>query len=157
MTADSTELIAQLEEQERRLVFRRFTNGDAWAIGSRLVSVATERKLAVTIDIRRNGQQLFHAALDGTAPDNDMWVSRKINVVNRYGSSSLLVGRRLDAAGVVLGPEGGVDLIDFAAHGGAFPVTIENVGVVGAIAVSGLPSVDDHALVVEIIEEFLAG
>jgi len=44
----------------------------------------------------------------------------------------------------------------FAAHGGAFPIRIRDVGVVGSISVSGLPQADDHAFVVEMIEAFLA-
>lgn len=44
----------------------------------------------------------------------------------------------------------------FAAHGGAFPVRLRGTGVVGVVAVSGLPQADDHALVVEGLERFLA-
>jgi len=38
---------------------------------------------------------------------------------------------------------------DFSSHGGAFPVQVKEVGVIGSIAVSGLPQRDDHELVVE--------
>nr|BFE72411.1 hypothetical protein GCM10020092_057120 [Actinoplanes digitatis] len=48
-----------------------------------------------------------------------------------------------------------MDPADFAAHGGAFPVRVPNVGVVGVVTVSGLPQADDHALVVEAIEAYL--
>jgi uncharacterized protein (UPF0303 family) len=43
----------------------------------------------------------------------------------------------------------------YAAHGGAFPVNVRGVGVVGTVAVSGLPQLEDHALVVEVLAEFL--
>jgi len=43
----------------------------------------------------------------------------------------------------------------FAAHGGAFPLTIRGTGVVGTITVSGLPQVEDHAFVVAQLEAFL--
>jgi uncharacterized protein (UPF0303 family) len=43
----------------------------------------------------------------------------------------------------------------FAAHGGAFPVRIKDVGVVGTVTVSGLPQADDHAFVTEMIGAFL--
>jgi uncharacterized protein (UPF0303 family) len=49
----------------------------------------------------------------------------------------------------------GVEPLLFAAHGGAFPIRIREVGVVGCVAVSGLPQADDHAFVVEMIEAFL--
>ena len=38
---------------------------------------------------------------------------------------------------------------DYAAHGGCFPLIVENAGIVGAVTVSGLPQRDDHNLVVE--------
>jgi len=44
-----------------------------------------------------------------------------------------------------------------AAHGGAFPVIVRDVGVVGAVTVSGLPQEEDHRLVVQVLRKFLAG
>lgn len=149
------ELIAALEAQEQDLVFTRFDNTDAWRLGAAMAEAAMERALPVTIDIRRHGQQLFHAALPGTTPENDVWIERKINVVNRFSASSYLVGRRLAAAGTELDAGQGVDPARFAAHGGAFPIRVVNVGVVGTVTVSGLPQADDHAFVAEMISQFL--
>jgi uncharacterized protein (UPF0303 family) len=148
-------LIASLEEQERRLVFTRFDNTDAWRLGSAMAAAATERNLPVTIDIRRGGQQLFHAALPGTTAENDSWIERKVNVVNRFAAASYLVGRRLAARGTALDEALGVEPRLFAAHGGAFPVRVKDVGVVGTVTVSGLPQADDHAFVTEMIGAFL--
>ncbi len=154
--SDLDELIAELEAQERELEFTRFSNDDAWRLGRRFVEAATERELPIVVDIRRGGQQLFHAALPGTTVDNDVWVQRKVRVVERFGASSFLVGRRLAAAGRDLERADGLDPIDYAAHGGAFPVRVAGVGVVGTVTVSGLPQADDHALVVAILREYLA-
>ena len=149
------DLISRLEEQERRLVFTRFDYADAWHLGSLLVDLATSRDLPVAVDIRRGTQQLFHAALPGSTADNDHWIVRKVRVVERFGASSFLVGRRLAAKGEALDAKYGVDPADYATHGGAFPVRVEGVGVVGVVTVSGLPQADDHALVVEAIESYL--
>jgi uncharacterized protein (UPF0303 family) len=157
VTDDLNTLIATLEEQERRLVFARFDNADAWRLGSAMVGAATARALPITIDIRRGGQQLFHAALPGTAPDNDAWIERKVNVVNRFGAASYLVGRRFAARGAALDETAGVEPRRFAAHGGCFPIRVRDVGVVGTVTVSGLPQADDHAFVVEMVDAFLAG
>ena len=152
MVPMTDDLISRLEQQERDLVFTRFDYADAWALGSLLVELATGRELPVAIDIRRGRQQLFHAALPGSTADNDAWIERKVRVVQRYDASSYLVGRRLAAKGRELDAGMGVDPKDYAAHGGAFPVRVPGVGVVGVVTVSGLPQAEDHALVVEAIE-----
>ncbi|MFI1563135.1 heme-degrading domain-containing protein [Streptomyces sp. NPDC020490] len=147
--------LEELEAQERRLVFTRFTHDDAWALGSLLVELARERQAPVAVDIHRAGQQLFHAALPGSTPDNDAWIARKRRVVERYGSSSYLVGARFRAKGTTFEESSRLDPGTYAAHGGSFPVNVEGVGVVGAVTVSGLPQLQDHRLVVEALEEFL--
>ncbi|POX40758.1 heme-degrading domain-containing protein [Streptomyces sp. Ru73] len=147
--------IATLEEHERRLVFDRFGNEDAWELGTLLVELARERNAAVTISIRRGAQRLFHCALPGTSADNDAWLDRKCRVVERYGEASFLVGARFRAKGRTFEESSRLDPDRYAAHGGAFPVRLRGTGVVGAVAVSGLAQADDHALVVEALERFL--
>ncbi|MEY9849657.1 uncharacterized protein (UPF0303 family) [Streptacidiphilus sp. BW17] len=148
---------AELVEQERRLQFSRFTNEDAWRLGCLLAELAGERGLPITVDIRRGEQQLFHYALPGTCADNDAWIERKIRVVRRYGASSYLVGQRFREKGSSFEEKSRLCPDRYAAHGGAFPVVVTDVGLVGTVAVSGLAQVDDHKLVVEALERFLEG
>lgn len=148
----SAELIEELERQERELVLARFDHEDAWRLGSLLVAMAAGKPVA--IDIRRGAQQLFHAALPGAVADNDRWIERKVRVVERFGASSYLVGRRLAAKGQQLDAGMGVNPADYAAHGGAFPIRIKDVGIVAVVTVSGLPQAEDHALVVEAVTRF---
>jgi uncharacterized protein (UPF0303 family) len=157
MSDETSALLAELAEQEERLVFTGFDNDDAWRLGCLLVDMARQRRLPVTVDIRCNGHQLFHAALPGTAPTHDLWIERKARVVEHLRCSSYLAGRRLAAAGEELDHTHGVDPARYATHGGAFPVRVRGVGVIGAVVVSGLPQADDHRLVVEAIEAYLAG
>src|SRR5689334_17959919 len=133
MSDDPQTLIDEIEEQERRLVFPHFDEADAWALGSLLVDLATERRLPVAVDIRRGEQQLFHAGLPGSSADNDAWIERKVRVVYRFAASSYLIGRQLAAKGRELGPAMGVDPARFAAHGGAFPIRVPRTGVVGVV------------------------
>ncbi|MFF4898392.1 heme-degrading domain-containing protein [Streptomyces sp. NPDC001068] len=154
-TPELTPSVEELEKQERRLVFRQFTYDDAWALGSLLVETARERQAPVAIDIHRGGQQLFHAALPGSTPDNDAWIARKRRVVERYGSASYLVGARFRAKGTTFEESSRLDPDTYAAHGGSFPITVENVGVIGSVTVSGLPQLQDHRMVVEALERFL--
>ena len=150
-----TPSIDELEKEERRLVFRKFTYEDAWALGVLLMELARERQAPVAIDIHRAGQQLFHAALPGSTPDNDTWIARKRRVVERYGSSSYLVGARFRAKGTTFEESSRLDPDEYAAHGGSFPVNVEGVGVIGAVTVSGLPQLQDHRFVVEALEAYL--
>ncbi|MGI5394715.1 heme-degrading domain-containing protein [Streptomyces sp. CA-251251] len=147
--------VEELEEQERRLIFRRFTHDDAWTLGSLLVELARERGAPVAVDIHRAGQQLFHAALPGSTPDNDAWIARKRRVVERYGSASYLVGSRFRAKGTTFEESSRLDADTYAAHGGSFPITVAGVGVIGSVTVSGLPQVEDHRMVVEALGRFL--
>ncbi|MEV4050749.1 heme-degrading domain-containing protein [Amycolatopsis sp. NPDC049688] len=149
------ERLAQLFEQEERLQFTKFDNETALALGRQMLDAAADRGLALTISIRRNGQRLFHAALPGTSADNDGWIDRKSRVVDRYGHSSFLVGTQFRANGGSFEQHSRLDLGDYAAHGGVFPVLVRGVGPVGTVGVSGLPQAEDHAFVVEQLERFL--
>ncbi|SPF03274.1 heme-degrading domain-containing protein [Streptomyces sp. MA5143a] len=152
-TSTETPGIEELEAQERRLVLPRFDFDDAWALGSLLVEMAREREAPVAIDIRRGPQQLFHAALPGSTPDNDAWIDRKRRVVERYGASSYLVGARFRAKGTTFEESSRLDPDRYAAHGGSFPLAVEGTGVIGTVTVSGLPQLEDHRMVVEALEQ----
>jgi uncharacterized protein (UPF0303 family) len=135
--------------QERELVLPHLNAQIAWELGSLLRAMAHERRLAVVIDIRRFGQPLFYAALDGTTPDNVEWVRRKSNVVARFHRSSYAIGLKEKAKGESICESQGLPLADYATHGGSFPVTVAGAGVVGCVTVSGLPMRADHELVIE--------
>ena len=149
--------LAELSEQEARLQFDAFDNLTAWELGTVMRRSAVEQQLPIAIEIRRNGQLLFHAALAGTGPDNDAWLMRKARVVDRYGVSSLHVGERARHTGATFEEQSRLDPDLYAAHGGAFPVTLRGTGVIGTVAVSGLPQVQDHEFVVSQLALFLGG
>jgi uncharacterized protein (UPF0303 family) len=155
MPADAPDLAA-LEAQEAELQLTSFTNDDAIDLGLRLLATAREHGHAVTVDVRRGDQQLFHAALDGTSADNDAWVERTVRTVRRFGHSSFLVGRRLAAEGRTMEDKFLLDEREYAAHGGAFPVIVGGVGPVGVVTVSGLPQAEDHRLVTGVLRQWLA-
>jgi uncharacterized protein (UPF0303 family) len=110
-----------------------------------------DRALPIVIDIRTADRTLFFAALPGSAPDNGDWARRKSNVTLRCHRASLAIGLSLKASGGTLSPEIGMDLKDYAAHGGSFPVRVKGVGVIGAITVSGLPQRQDHELITAVL------
>ncbi|MFD7491468.1 heme-degrading domain-containing protein [Streptomyces sp. NPDC059832] len=146
--------ISELIAQERRLTLPHFGYDDAYALGGLLVSMARKRHAPVAIDIRRGAQQMFHAALPGSSADNDAWIDRKRKVVERYGESSYLVGTRFRAKGTTFDDSSRLNPSVYAAHGGSFPIAVEGAGVIGSVTVSGLPQAEDHAMVVEALEQF---
>ncbi len=156
MTIDYTELLKELQQQEEEIQFKSFDNNMAFVVGLALLDAARNKGKGVTIDIMRNGQQLFHYAMPGTSSDNDVWVQRKNNVVNRFGHSSYYMGISLKSKNQTMEEKYLISSSEFAAHGGAFPLIIRGVGVVGTITVSGLPQEEDHKLVVEAIRAYLA-
>src|SRR5690349_23692338 len=153
--ADDVPTLAELAAEEQELQFSSFTNDDAWELGSALVAAARERGAPVVIDGTRNGHQLFRAALTGSSPDNDSWIARKERVVHRFGHSSLYVRQASIERGTTFEEEFALDPAQYAAHGGAVPVVVRSVGPVGVVAVSGLPQVEDHRLVVAAIRAHL--
>ncbi len=149
------EQLSVLLAQEERLVFSRFDPDTAWELGCLMRSRARDERLPVAISVRRDGQCLFHAALEGSTADNDGWLLRKAAVVEHYGHASYHVGCRFRADGGSFEADSGLDPARYAAHGGAFPLTLAGHGVIGTIAVSGLPQVEDHRFVVAGLEHFL--
>lgn len=155
MTENVAERLEIVKRQEELAVFTSFGEEDAFRLGSLLHRLAHEQKAPVVIDVRTPDRVLFHAAMPGSAPDNDAWITRKSNVTLRFHQASLRVGEALASRNRHVGPELGLDPLHFAAHGGSFPIRLSNAGVVAAVTVSGLPSIEDHRLVIAALSRFL--
>ncbi len=147
--------IAKIKSQEETLVFARFNEDDALTIGLAIVDTIKAMDSYALIDIRLWDRQLFAYSMHGASADNAEWVRRKINVVRRYQMSSFRMGLELAETGRALDASRGVDPLDFAPHGGCFPLRMKDGPIVGCITVSGLPQRDDHRVVVEAISAHL--
>ncbi len=146
---------ARAAAQEARLILNRFTEDDALALGQILVDLARKDHLGVVIDIRTPNRTLFHAALPGSAPINDNWARRKSNTVLATHKSSLLNHFENAESSSTLGKHG-LDHADYSDHGGAVPIRVKGAGMVAVVTVSGLPHLEDHAMVVRGIETLMA-
>ena len=143
-----------IRKQEAELIFSHFDGDTAWAVGQSLRKHALNLGGSVSIDITVSGLQLFHSIAGQPAPNNDNWVRRKRNTVMEFWKSSLLVAQEMKASGRTLA-EYGLPEKDLALSGGSFPIRIKNLGVVGAITVSGLPQTHDHQLIVDTLSEYM--
>jgi uncharacterized protein (UPF0303 family) len=147
--------VAILKKQEQQAQFQSFTEEIAFDLGSVVYGIARGKRAPVVINIRTSDRALFHAAMPGATPDNDDWVRRKSNVVLRYHMSSLQFGDSLALKGRVINPDMGIDMMNYASHGGSFPIRVKKAGVVAAITVSGLPQLDDHRMIIEALDQYL--
>jgi uncharacterized protein (UPF0303 family) len=90
--------------------------------------------------------------MEGTSGNNGEWMRRKRNTTYAYEISSLYFETEDGAARLV---SSGYNLSDYAPAGGAFPIIIKGGGVIGAVVVSGLTSVEDHNLAANAIASHL--
>ena len=146
----------QLRQQAHDLELGSFTVNDALELGTLALTVARSRDLPVAIEVWHTGRLVFKAALPGTSADNDDWLRRKRNVVERFEQSTMAVRVSYEEKGQEFISATGLTLCDFAAHGGGWPITLAGVGVVGFFGISGLPQVEDHNLITECLAQFIA-
>jgi uncharacterized protein (UPF0303 family) len=146
--------IARIAEQERRLVFTRFVASTAWGLGSALKAAAEARGAAVAIEIRVARETIFFYAMPGTAPINADWARRKRNSVDLLQRSSYAIGLELKRDASSLEERLGLATRDHASHGGCFPILLAGSGCIGTVTVSGLPQLEDHNMVVEVLAIF---
>ncbi|KAB8038557.1 heme-degrading domain-containing protein [Janthinobacterium aquaticum] len=146
------DLLQTLEQQEETLQFDHFDNDRALAVGLWIVEDVRRRGKAVTVNITRNGQVLFHHAMAGATPDQADWIRRKNNTVQRFARSSYYMGIYYKNRGSTFEEVKYLDDMEYAGHGGAFPLIIRGTGPVGTVTVSGLAQADDHALVVAALQ-----
>jgi len=140
---------------EAELQFTRFDNNTAWRLGLWLAEKARREGLRITVSVTKVGQRVFHFAAEGTTPDNDEWIERKVRTVYRFRHSSFAMGRRLAAENISGADKYSLDDRQYSFHGGAFPLIVKGTGVVGTVAVSGLKQDQDHALCVEAVRHLL--
>lgn len=147
--------IEELEAQERDLVLRQADLGALHRLGLQMSQVAAGRGLPIVIQIRSGKRLVFVAALPGSTASNDGWAPRKARVAQHFERSSLLVRRIHERDGVDMHTRHTLSPERFQAHGGAFPLRVEGIGVIGTVVVSGLPQIEDHAFVVEQLGRFI--
>jgi len=155
MHAISTVSLDALLQEERQLQFDRFDRDTAAALGAALVARAKRAGRPVTLEIRQGDEVLFAHAMPGASPDHADWIRRKNNLVRRTGHSSFYTHNEVRQSGGDHDALPGLDMRDYAAHGGAYPIVVRGRGAVGTVTVSGLPGADDHALVVAALKDHL--
>lgn len=99
---------------------------------------------------------MFQCAVgSGTAPDNEVWVSRKRQTALRWGHSSWFMHCKFKGDEERFRAKFGMDQAQaarYAIHGGAIPIRVRDVeGVVAVVVVSGLKQHEDHGVIAEAV------
>lgn len=145
-----------LLKQEQDYQFATFSHQMALKIGQQLAAKAISDNLAITIDITRCEQRIFFYAHQGTSIDNERWIERKQNLCKRFAHSSLLMKLTIkDYPEDSFGPNAVILDDNYALAGGCFPVIIKDTGMIGTITVSGLADIDDHNLIISVLEQII--
>ena len=149
------ESVKILTMQEEILQFSHFTNEDAWELGSYMVAEAARNDLPVAVSIRlNNGYTVFQYGFSGTNLNNERWMTKKQNTVRLMEMSTLRLYMLLKMKQETM-EDRGLDKETYAARGGAFPIRVEGVGVIGSVIVSGLDHMADHDFAVACISQYL--
>ena len=145
----------QLLEEEQMLRLFSLTNSDAIEIGKIATALGNLRKIPIAIQVRISDWIVFHASLQGSKPENDWWINRKVAVVKLKHHSTMYERVSAEERGVDWHKENKLQDETHAIHGGALPL-ITDEGFKGILIISGLPQVEDHLFAVEVLTEFLA-
>ena len=145
----------QLLTEEQVLKLPALTNNEAIKMGQIAVIIGAQRKLPIAIEVRIGDWIVFHASLQGSKPENDWWINRKVAVVKLKQHSTMYERVSAEERGVDWHKENNLQDETYAIHGGAIPL-ITDEGFKGILIISGLPQVEDHLFAVEVLTEFLA-
>lgn len=149
----AAELLRILEQQEQDLVFDRFERRDALRLGTLLAETISTYAQPLTVRVFIGDIIAYQYAMEGDEDRRFGWTYRKYQLVKATGHASMHAKVRM----LMLG-----ELQDLAAQPetygfgcGAFPIRVKGLGIIGAVAVSGLPDPDDHPIVVHALEQLL--
>ena len=146
---------ANLLREEKVLSLSSLTNNDAIEIGEIATTLGKQRKLPIAIEVRIGEWIVFHASLQGSKPENDWWINRKVAVVKVKQHSTMYERVSAEEREVDWHKENNLQDETHAIHGGALPLLTDE-GFKGILIISGLPQVEDHLFAVEVLTEFLA-
>lgn len=150
----TNQLLEQLEHEEKIFQFDDFSNNTAYLLGSKIIEKALKEEKSILVNIQHNDELLFYTKMNDRTEFNDNWVRRKTNTVKHFNHSSFYVKHYLKSINSDLEAQG-LDIEDYAAEGGSFPLIIKGQGNVGTITVSGLTGEEDHKMVTSVLKDFL--
>ncbi|SHJ15115.1 heme-degrading domain-containing protein [Wenxinia saemankumensis] len=151
-----TPTLEMLAREQQELPLPRFDYEIAWQLGSAMREEAAAQALPVAITIAHGTELVMSVLMPGATPDNLSWAARKRAVAHRFHRSSLAIRLEAEKGGYDLNAVFALPAGDYVASGGAVPLMLQGGTLIGTAAVSGLPDVEDHAMVVRALRRVIA-
>ena len=142
MTHAVPEYTVEQLEAAGRIDLDRFTNEDAFELGTLAMTVTQEWGVSLGVDIVLGDYLVYRARLGKTGVGNDQWLDGKAAVTNHFGDSSLLVKLRKEA-GTIAAAELPADAKAMKFYGGSIPIYVDGK-LVATMTLSGEKDVIDH-------------
>ena len=142
MTAEAE--LAIVTEQEHKVDFDSFDEDKAYEIGTYIREAGRGLDKGLVAGVFLWDRTLFWGATPGSTATNWSWATRKVALVKIMFKSSYRVVLERGDKPRLLEPNWGMEPNEYAIAGGAFPIRVKSVGIIGAVAVSGLHERDDH-------------
>ena len=146
------EFYETLKQQEADLRFSSFDLEDAYALGTMLREAGKREPEPIAVRIVLDDLIVYQSFLPGTGLSNSQWMDRKYATVCHSRHSSLLAAVDRELNGIREPWQS--DEEQFAFCGGGFPLVV-NGQFRGAAIVSGLPHLDDHRCLTQVIADYL--
>lgn len=146
-------LLKLLEQQEKDLVFDSFDRRDALRLGTMLAETISTYSQPLTVRVFIGDIIVYQYAMAGDEESRFGWTYRKYQLVKATGHASMHAKVRLLLLDELTDLASQPEVYGFGC--GAFPIAVRDQGIIGAVAVSGLPDPDDHPIVVHALEALL--
>lgn len=148
----ANELLKILEAQEASLVFDSFTNEDALRLGTILSEITKNCPKSVTARVFLGDIIVFQYTMAGDEKTRFGWTERKYALIRETLHSSMHGKIRALMLGELRDLYENKEKYGFGC--GGFPIVTKDKGLIGAVALSGLPDPADHIYVIRALEIF---
>lgn len=150
-----TYTLDRLAAEQQDLLLDSFDYDFAWALGARIRDLAAREAAPVAITVAHGTAVVFSALMPGATLDNLDWAARKRAVAHRFHRSSLAIRLEAEAAGYDFNALFRLPGADYVASGGGVPLILRGGTLIGTAAISGLPDVEDHKMVVAALKDLV--
>lgn len=133
----------------QELVLKKFTQEDVL----QCFELLQKKNKKVAIEIFKNGRISLLYLPDQLNPDKIDWLKRKRNSVLYFGMSTKALNEKQNGDESLLVSKYSLDRSQYTIEMGAVPISVEGVGIIGSLAITGLTALEDHMLAIELLQE----